>query len=381
VELVIERLEALIVNATPRTNWTFIQVETEDGLRGYGEATLVSFEDVVLASLELLKPRFLGQSAHEIERLCRLQPGVPGGLAYAAALSGIEQALWDIKGQALHAPAYQFLGGACQSSIRLYANINRSLREDRSPAAFARQAQAAVAAGFGAVKCAPFDGLVREPLEHAESRQLYRDGLARIEAVRQAVGDEIDLMVDCHWRFDLRTALRVLPDLEAFDLFWLEAPVTEKEPEAWATVRRRTPMRLAGAEHLVGLRAFDAFMRASGADVVMPDVKYTGGLSGVKKIGALAEAAEVAVAPHNPSGPVACLASAQVAAAMPNTLILEYAWGEADWRADLVGGRERIENGRLLLPDAPGLGVDFNHELAQAHPRQPIRPMLDPRLW
>jgi len=381
VELLIQQIDALIVNATPRTNWLFVQVETVEGLRGYGEATLVGFEDLVLAGLALLAPRFTGQSAHEVERLCQLQPGLPGGLALAAALSGIEQALWDIKGKAFNAPVYQLLGGACRPAVRLYANINRSLRTDRSPAAFADHARRAVSEGFTAVKCAPFDGLLRVPLEEPEGRRLYGEGLARVEAVRQAVGSDIDLMVDCHWRFDLRTALRVLPDLEALRLYWLEAPVSERDLDALAAVRAATLARLAGGEHLSGVKAFQAYLEASQVDVVMPDVKYTGGLSGLRKVGALAEAAGSAVAPHNPSGPVASLASLHAAAAMPNAFILEYAWGECDWRAELVGGGERLHNGHMLLPEMPGLGVDFNHALAEAHPRQPIVPMLDPRLW
>lgn len=377
----IRDLAATVVHVTGHTNWIVVRVETNAGGIGLGEATLDGSDRYVLACLDELRARFIDAPADDIERLCAPVPGAPEGLAYAAALSAVEQALWDLLGQALEAPVHRLLGGPCRDRVRLYANINRSLIGDRSPAAFARRAAAATASGFTAVKCAPFDGLYREPFEERHGRVCIREGLARVRAVREAIGDDIDLLIDCHFRFDARTAIRVIPELEAYDPYWIEAPVSERDLEGWATVRAATTARLAGGELLIGVPAFRRFLEASRVDVLMPDVKYVGGVAALKKVGALAEAYGAQVAPHNPSGPIATLASAQVAANLRNAVILEYAWGEADWRADLVQGTERIEDGYLCISEAPGIGAGWDPTLAAAHPPQFTTPTLDRRLW
>lgn len=377
----IRDVHATVVNATPHTNWIFVEVETEEGPTGLGEATLGGHESQVVAHLEMLRPRLVGASAGDIERLELSAPGAPGGLAFAAAASAVEQALWDLLGQELGAPVYRLLGGACRDRVRVYANINRGTQGDRSAAAFARSALAAVGAGFTAVKCAPFDGLFREAWEERGARRCIDDGLARVAAVREAVGDDVDLMVDCHYRMRPRTAARVIAELEAFRPYWVEAPVSEHDLAAWAEVRASTRTRLAGAEQLVGLQAHRWFLDQTGVDVLMPDVKYCGGIGTMKKIAALAEARGVDLAPHNPSGPVSTLASLHVAASTSNALVLEYAWGEVDWRSDLVSGAEQLVDGHLQLPTRPGLGARLNRELVNAHPGRSVRTLLDLRLW
>lgn len=377
----IRDLRTTVVNATPHTNWVMVHVDTEEGPSGIGEATLGGHEDLVIACVAQLAPRFAGQSAGAIEWLCTPVPGAPGGLAYAAALSAVEQALWDLLGQELGVPVHRLLGGPCRDRIRVYANINRGTQGSRSPTAFARSAEEAVTAGFTAVKCAPFDGLFRQSLEDRQGRELVEAGLARLRAVREGIGDDIDLLIECHGRFDARTAIRVINELEAYRPYWIEAPVSERDLVGWRSVRANTRARLAGAESRTGVEAHRYFLEASGADVVMPDVKYVGGIGPLKKVAALADAWGAEVSPHNPSGPVGTLSSLHATAAITNCPILEFPWGEVDWRSDLVGGAERLRGGCLLLPKGPGLGITFDTTLAAAHPRQTITPLADLRLW
>ena len=334
----ITAIRTSVVFVTQRTNWAFVLVDADDGRTGIGEATLDGHEEQVLAEVRAATPRFVGQPAAPLANLTRPHPGAFGGLAHAAANSAIEQALWDLAGQRLAVPVSELLGGTARSSVRAYANVNRSLLADRSPAAFAMAAQESVSAGFDAVKCAPFDGLRWEPEEDRRGGALIAAGLDRLHAVREAIGPEVDLLVECHGRFNPRTAAAVLPRLAALRPYWIEAPVPERDLEGWRRVRDATDARLAGGEMLVGLAAHRLFIEASGVDVIMGDVKYCGGIATLRDVGALADAYGIQLAPHNPSGPVSTAATAHVGAAMPHVVpIMEFAWGEADWRAALVG--------------------------------------------
>lgn len=375
----ITAIRTSVVFVTQRTNWMFVLVEADDGRTGVGEATLDGHEDQVLAEVRAATPVFVGQPAVPLSMLVRPHPGAFAGLAHAAANSAIEQALWDLLGQRLGVPVSELLGGAGASSVRAYANVNRSLLSDRSPSAFAAAARQAVGAGFDSVKCAPFDGLRWEPEEDRRGGALIAAGLARLHAVREAIGPDVDLLIECHGRFNARTAAAVMPRLAALRPYWIEAPVSERDLEGWRRVRDATDARLAGGEMLVGLAMHRRFMEASGVDVIMGDVKYCGGISGLRDVAALADAFGIELAPHNPSGPVSTAATAHVAAAMPHVVpIMEFAWGEAGWRASLVGGAEAIDGGRVRVSTGPGLGVTLDHGVAAAHPYRetPVAPDL-----
>ena len=365
----IAAIRPVVVNVTARTNWIFVLVDADDGLTGIGEATLDGHEPQVLAEIAAASRRMIGQVAAPLAAYSRPRPGAFGGLAHAAAASAIEQALWDLLGQRLGAPVVDLLGGSATSSVRAYANVNRGILGDRSADGFAAAARAAVADGFDAVKVAPFDGLRWEAVEDRRARGLIDAGLERLHAVRAAIGDEVELLIDCHGRFNGRSAAVIVPEIAAVAPSWIEDPVPQRDLDGWRRVRAATDGRLAGGEMLLGAASFRRFIEATGVDVVLADVKYCGGIAGLQAAAAVADSFGIVLSPHNPSGPVGTAATVAVAAANPALIpITEFAWGEAGWRSELVGGAEVVERGAIRVPRSPGLGIRLNEALAAAHP-------------
>ncbi len=297
-----------------------------------------------------------------------LQPLVDG-LATATAVSACEQALWDIAGKAAGLPIYRLLGGPIRSRIPLYANINRAARE-RTPEDFARHATDAVGAGFRAVKCAPFDGIEQRRVQEPDQRERVRRGIACVAALRDAVGPDVDVYVDCHSKFDAPTALAVARELAALGVRWFEEPVPTEDRAGLQALRpsvHALGMELIGGELLYGVAGFLPYLTPRIFDLIMPDVKHCGGIAATMAVGNVADACGIAVAPHNPSGPVSMAASTQVAAALPRVRALEHAWGEAPWRASLLVPPERVEDGHFVLSDAPGLGIALADAVVSAH--------------
>jgi galactonate dehydratase len=341
-------------------------VHTDAGITGLGEASHSGNDALLLAAVEAFKPKLVGQPAMEIGALWNKLWRVDGGRITHTALSAIEQALWDVMGQRLGVPIYALFGGALRDRLRLYANVNRHVT-DRSPEGFARAARQAVDEGFTAVKLAPFDEVRARDHVRTGPKAAWRTGVERVEAVRAAIGDEIDLMVDCHGRFEPSEAIQVARELGPSNLLWLEEAVPRQFHDELEHVSNHVPMPTASAEAIFSLEGFRPFLTRRLVDVLMPDVKHVGGLREAINVAQAARMGQFLVAPHNPSGPVACLASGHVCATMSNFLILEYAWGEADWRHDLLDPRERIEDGYLVLSGAPGLGCKLNPEVVEAH--------------
>lgn len=368
---------------TPKTNWCFLEVLAEDGRTGLGECTLSGQEALLAAEAARIAPALTGQDAGARNRLTRLLPHAPGGLVAATVLSALEQALWDLAGQTAGAPIHALLGGALRDRVPLYANINRGA-DPRTPDGFAAAARRAAAEGFRAVKLAPFDGVVWEDGSDPAQRARRAEGIDRVAAVRDAVGPAVDVMVDCHWRFDPAGAARLIRDLAPLDLFWIECPVAEANHEAIRRLRSLANdrgIRLAGAETLAGLAAYRRVIEAGAYDVLMPDIKHAGGHEEIRRIAALALTAGVAIAPHNPTGPVCHAHSLHLCATLPNLLPLEVQFGESPLFFDCVAGADlRFSAGDGPVPAAPGLGVALA-EIARASPhRTPDRPWLDPRL-
>ncbi len=382
--MTITAVEYLGVNVTPKTNWSFLVVRTADGCSGIGECTLSNQEPLLEAEAARLAANVVGEDAANRNRIARLIPHAPGGLVAHAVLSAFEQALWDLAGQAAGQPIHALLGGALRDAVPLYANINRGANP-RSPEGFAAAATRAVADGFRAVKLAPFEPLVWEDAADAAQRAAYDQGLARIAAVRAAVGRDIDIMVDAHWRFSPGGAARLVQDVAPFALFWLECPVAEANHPAIRRLRSMCNdrgMRLAGAETLAGIGAYRTIIEAGCYDVLMPDIKYAGGHEEIRRIAALAQTAGVEIAPHNPTGPVCHAHSVHLCATIPNLLPLEVQFGETDRFFTLVNGHDlRFARGTATLPNAPGLGSTLGESGARLTPWQPMpRPWLDPRL-
>lgn len=348
------------LNITPSTNWCFLEVRTEDGLTGLGECTLLGQELLLEAAVRQLATRVTGEDARHCNRLCRLLPHAPGGLVAHAVLSAFEQALGDLAAQRAGEPLHLFLGGALRHSVPLYANINRGAHP-RSPDGFAAAARRAVEQDFRAVKLAPFEPLVWEDGLSGTNRAAYAEGLARIAAVRDAVGPAIEVMVDAHWRFSPGGAAGLIRDVAEFRLFWLECPIAEANRAEIRRLRRQANergIRLAGAETLTGLAAYRLVIEAGCYDVLMPDVKYAGGIEEIRRIAALGLTAGAELAPHNPSGPVCHAHSVHLCSVIPNLLLLEVQFGETEAFFDLVEGESlRFAAGTAPLPQAPGLGV------------------------
>jgi len=381
------KLEPLVINVSSKTNWFFVRLTSDDGLTGIGEASLNGWEPLQLAYTQMLAGELAGVPLAELERRVRVHPHSAGGLIAASVRSAIEQAATDLRAKRLGVPVHALFGGALRDSVRVYANINRRTRE-RSPQGFAKSARDAVEIGFGAIKIAPFDGVVWEDFGDREARAKLAAGLDRIFAAREAIGPDVDLMVDCHWRFDEPTAAAVLRELAGAKLFWLECPISE-QPEHWPALGRLRALaneygvRLAGAETQVGVAPFQRFAAAKTFDVVMPDIKYCGGFGEMQRIAAATAVHGLGIAPHNPTGPVCNMATLHACAVATNFLILEYQLAESPLYSDVVRGVEPdLTEGAFVVPTRPGIGVELDDDVIRAHPYRPLpaNANLDPRL-
>jgi galactonate dehydratase len=354
------------VGVTKRGNWLFVRVQTDEGLVGLGEASQGSNDDLVAQAIEQqVAPLVIGRDPRDVESLFQRSRGLGASRAGATALSGVEQAVWDIAGQAYGQPIWRLLGGKVRPRIWVYANINRSTWE-RSPQGFAENARRAVARGFRAIKLAAFDDVPR--LDAPEAFATIRLGIDRVFAVREAVGPDVQVLLDCHSHFNAAWAIRVARELEPVKLFWYEDPVPRADMEGLVRVHDAIEQPVATGETLYGRREFWELFTRRALDVAMPDVKHCGGIGELRHIAAMAEPAGIQVAPHNPSGPVAMAATVHAVATMPNFTILEYAFGEAEWREALITPAEAMVDGFYTVPDAPGLGVSLDEATLRAHP-------------
>ena len=361
----IESISTLVVHVNHRGDWLHVVVETDAGINGVGEASHSGNDALCVAAVEQFGQTLVGEDPRHIARIRQMLRRKDGGRFYNTALSGLEQALWDLLAQSLGVPLHVLFGGAVRKRLRLYANINRHVM-DRSPEGFARAARQAVDEGFTAIKMAPFDEL-RHPYRYRTGpRADWRPGVERVRSVRKAIGDGIELAVDCHSRMEVSEAVIVGQELAESNLFWYEEPVAHTDTDGLAAVAARVPQPIASAESVFGIEGFRPFTAQRCVDVIMPDVKHCGGILELNEIAAAARMSQVLVAPHNPAGPLSTAATAQAAATWPNFYILEYAWGEVDWRSDLLSPPERIEEGHLLLSQEPGSGHRLNPQIVEA---------------
>ena len=383
----IDRVEFLVLNVSEKTNWSFMRVTSETGVTGIGEASLNGWESAQQAYAGDLEGQLVGRGIDEVAPLLRVFPHSPGGLIASSVASALEQALIDLRAKAAGVPVHAVLGKARRKAVKVYANINRGAR-DRSPAGIAKAARDAVSAGFGAVKIAPFDGVYWGDPDADTIRSRTRAGVERVYAIREAVGRDIDIMVDCHWRFDEAATLQLIRDLADARLFWLECPISEN-PDRFAALKRMREQtnavgsKLAGAERQIGLSGFTPFLEDRLLDVVMPDIKYAGGYAEMLKIAESCERNGVAFSPHNPTGPICNLASMHLCAIAPAFLVLEHQLAESPLYYDIVGGYQpKLVDGCFELPDASGIGVELDDAVLRAHPYRPLAPNanLDARL-
>ncbi len=370
-------LETVTVQVNRRGNWLFVRLQTDKGLTGLGEASQGSgftqasgqadqaMQSALAQYFEML--RDLSPFDVEMYRQRGREKARTGGLLQATAFSALEQAMWDLAGKALGVPVYLLLGGKLRMDLPVYANINRATNDDRSPEGFASNAAKAVSQGFRAIKAAPFDDFPKLTAPPAELEKFAALGIARVEAMRKAIGPDRDLLIDVHSHFDRKLAVEVARRLEPQFLYWYEEPVPPENLEDTGAIRKAVRQRMAGGETLFGIEGFSPLCRSQALDVIMPDVKHCGGIQEMRKIAAVAEVDAVQISPHNPSGPVGTAASVQLCAALSNFVILEYAWGEVPWRREILSPPEDFANGRIHVPDGPGFGVELDEKAVKAH--------------
>lgn len=350
-----------------RTNWVFVKVETDEGVYGWGEASLEYREHTVAEALRELARTAIGRQANEIESLwqdCNREVYFRGGPVYMSALGALEMALWDIKGKALGVPVYELLGGRVRDKIPCYANAWFS--GAKTPDEFAAKARLALDAGYQGLKWDPFGSAYLEL-----SPAGFREAESCLTAVAGVVAGRAELLVEGHGRFDVPTAVRIGDMLSAYHVAWFEEPLPPGNLEALADVRCRTRVPIAAGERLYSRWDYLPFFSAHCADFAQPDVTHVGGIAELRRIADLAEAHYLPCCPHNPCGPVANAATLHAAAATANIRRLETMATDVSWRAQVAREDARFEDGFLLVPDTPGLGVDIDIEALSLHPFRP----------
>src|SRR4051812_15325978 len=371
----ITAVETLVCHARMR-NWVFVKVLTDQpGLHGWGEATLEWHTRAVVGAIEDIAQLIIGEDPGRIEHLWQMMYRQHfwhgNGIVRGTAISGIDLALWDILGKVHGVPCHKLWGGPVRDYVRLYCHLGGGRMEDfyeSTPAdarRFAELAERAVAEGFTAFKSMavpetmPLEGL--RPLRYAE---------ACVKAQRDAVGDNIDIMVDCHARPSPRMGLRFAKVLEPYGLYFFEEPCWPETVQDIALIQRAVSTPVATGERLVSQHAFRDLLEQRACSVLQPDITHCGGLSEARRIAAMAESYRVALAPHNPRGPVSTAASLEFGFATPSYIICESVHNDVPWRQEVVReGFTIVPEGRIVLPNTlPGLGVEIDEEAIKKHP-------------
>ncbi len=347
-----------------RTNWVFVKVYTDEGICGVGEGTLEYKEKALCGAIEHIKnyltgkdPRTIEKHYHDIYRDAYWR----GGAVLMSALSAVECALWDILGKSLGVPVYQLLGGRVNEDCRIY--VNGWFSGAKTPDEFAEKAKAAVKRGVTAMKWDPFGKSYMQI-----SNKDLDTAFECVAKVREAVGNNVDLLIEGHGRFDVPTGIKIAKELECFKPMWFEEPVPPDNLDALKAVRDKSPVAISAGERLYTRFDYNKLFALRAADYIQPDVSHAGGIAELKKIAAAAEANYIPFAPHNPSGPIANAATLQLAACCPGFSILEIMYSDVDYRKKVTNENLVYENGRIKIGDKPGLGIELNEEECLKHP-------------
>ena len=350
-----------------RTNWVFVKVYTDEGIEGVGEGTLEYKEKALVGAVEHIKNYLIGKDPTQIEKHFHdiyRDAYWRGGAVLMSALSAVEMALWDILGKSLGVPVYQLLGGKVNEDCRIY--VNGWFAGAKEPEEFGQKAKEAVKRGVTAMKWDPFGKSYLQI-----SNQDLDKALRCIAAVRDAVGDQVDLLIEAHGRFDVPTGIKIAQEVAQFKPMFLEEPVPPNNLEALEAVRAKSPVAISAGERLYTRFDYNELFRRRACDYIQPDIFHAGGIMELKKISAMADMHYIAFAPHNPSGPVANAATLQLAGCCTNFSILEIMYSDVPWRADVTNEELRYEDGYIYVPDKPGIGIEINEEACLAHPYQP----------
>ncbi len=366
----ITNIETFFVQIAPKLRtWLFVKVSTDAGVHGWGEATLEGKEMTTATAIHNYAEQhgIIGADPRQIERIWQIQYRHGfwrGGVVLNSAISGIDQALWDIKGKLAGMPVYELLGGAVRDRIRMYTHVAIGLPTEQT----AEDVQKLATAGWTALKASSF-----APIPENHEADAVRIAVERVAAIRAVVGDTMELFVDNHGRTRASVACRMLDALAPYNLAWFEEPVTPEDLDGQRRVMAHPKNTdIATGERLFSPWEFRDIIEQKLTDVVQPDICHAGGITALKKIAAMAEAHHIQVAPHNPQGPIATAASIHLAACIPNFRILEFAnqlhlpgWAEVQ-RNPLP-----ITPGWAELPTAPGLGVDLDEDALARYTVEP----------
>ena len=360
----IAKVDVFLVGAQWR-NFTMVKLTTDDGLVGWGEGTLgwkeFSVRELIL---DYARRYVIGHDPFDIEdlwfKLYQIEHNT-GPVMYAA-MSAIETAMWDVVGKASGQPVYNLVGGKVRPKVKVYANgwyhHGGELKE------LADRAAEVAARGYQALKFDPFGPGGRELL-HSE----LKDAVRQVEAVRRAVGDDIEILLEFHGRFSPIMALEAIRAMVPFRPGWCEEPIPAHNNESMAQVVAGSPLRVATGEHIYSRFGFLDLLERKAAHVAQPDVTYCGGFLETKKIAALAETLYVSVAPHNCDGPLKTMIGVHLCANIPNFLILEtFEDYDVPWRCDLTPNAPRVKNGFYEVPTGPGWGIEVDESVIAAHP-------------
>ena len=359
-----------------RTNLIFVEVRTDAGIIGVGEASLEGKTEAVVGAILDVRDYLIGQDPTRIEHHWQMiyrHSFWRGGMVVGSAISGIEQALWDILGKALGVPVYELLGGRVRDKVRLYANGPRG----ETPEELVESCMRIVESGWGALKLCPFDavtGIAGQP----ELRKARRT----IDMIRNTVGPDIDILIDCHGRLSPTSAVQMAAALDEFDIFFFEEPVLPEDPAAMAEVARSISIPIATGERLFTKWGFRDVLAMGAADVLQPDLAHCGGIWEGRKIAAAAEASYVGIAPHNPYSWLLTMTSIQLDLVIPNFLIQEFLIDHPPEVEQLFTEPFTwLPGGWVEPPTRPGLGIELDWDAIRKHEQLPYTRTFQPSLW
>ncbi len=359
----ITKIDTFVV-AMPWKNWLFVEVGTDEGITGVGEATVNAFARTVEAAVHELDCIVLGKDPFQPRRITegmRRDLYTDGGQIQGCAVAAIETACFDIMGKALGTPLYNLIGGKYRDRIRTYAN--GWYRGERTPENFANCAREAVALGYTALKFDPFGDAYRVISRYEED--LSMDIVA---GVREAVGPKVDLLIEGHSRFTVATAITIGYRLQPLRIGWFEEPVPHHRIASVVEVSRNAPVPVATGESFYSVAQFAELIRHDTVHILQPEPMSLGGIQPILDVATLAEANNCMISPHCAQGPIGSYISMHIAAACPNCYLKEHFDDfEVPWVRELVIGDMLHENGHLSVCDTPGLGVRLNHDVIQSH--------------
>ena len=366
----IDSIKTYLVDSGSAKHWLFVKIETNEGIHGWGEAyTQLDRDRVIERQIDELSRYLVGCSPFDIKQFLFSAytdfAGKRGSMELFCAISGLEQALWDIVGKAAGQPVYNLLGGRTRRRLRVYAN---GWGGAQPPDELADRARAVVDRGFTALKFDPFPGPWRAYIDRHEEEE----AVDRVRAVREAVGPDVDILVEVHRRLAPMHAVRVARAMEQYAPYWFEEPVSARDMGALAEVRNAISLPVVTGEELYTKNEFREVFEKRAADILNPDVCNCGGILELREIGAMAEAYHVAMAPHNyNSTTIGLAATLHASAGMPNFLITEYFVNFEEVGREIADQSFRVEDGFITLPDRPGLGIDLDEQALRQRPYRP----------